>query len=79
MAEKNLAAELERCDREIIRIEEEARNGNPDVHGILQGLHDWRYEKRLIMKEQSAQSEPVSLADPQPVERDALSTRCDYQ
>jgi len=31
------------------------------------------------MKEQSAQSEPVSLADAQPVERDDLSTRCDYR
>ena len=53
MPEKDFRAELARCDREIIRIEEEARNGNTDVHGILLGLHDWRYEKRLIMKEQS--------------------------
>jgi hypothetical protein len=36
------------CDREIECICEEARAGNPDVHGMLLGLHDWRTEKNLI-------------------------------
>lgn len=40
--------ELARCDREIARICEEARAGIGDAHGIFQGLHDWRTEKKLI-------------------------------
>jgi hypothetical protein len=42
------AEDLARCDREIERIYQEAYAGNPDVHGILLGLHDWRTEKKLI-------------------------------
>jgi len=42
---------LARCDREIERIKTEALNGNPDVEGILMGLHDWRAEKLLIEQE----------------------------
>jgi hypothetical protein len=30
---------------------EEALRGNPDVRGILEGLHDWRSEKILIEQE----------------------------
>jgi hypothetical protein len=41
-------SELARCDREIARICEEARAGIGDAHGIFQGLHDWRTEKKLI-------------------------------
>jgi hypothetical protein len=43
------AEDLARCDREIERICEEALNGNRDIHGMLQGLHDWRTEKKLIL------------------------------
>ncbi len=42
---------LARCDREIERICEEARAGIGDAHGIYQGLHDWRTEKKLIANE----------------------------
>ena len=42
---------LARCDREIARIKAEALSGNPDVEGILLGLHDWRTEKILIERE----------------------------
>jgi len=44
-----LDAELARCDREIAAIKQEALNGNPDVRGIIQGLYDWRTEKKLIL------------------------------
>ncbi len=40
--------ELARCEREIARIYEEAHAGNPDIRGILLGLHDWRTERNLI-------------------------------
>lgn len=43
------AKELARCDREIARIYQEAYAGNPDVDGILLGLHYWRTEKKLIL------------------------------
>lgn len=45
---ENSKPELARCDREIERIKEEAYAGNPDIHGMLLGLHDWRTEKKLI-------------------------------
>lgn len=45
------AEQLARCDREIERCKAEGRNGNPDVQGLMQGLHDWRTEKRLIYRE----------------------------
>jgi hypothetical protein len=44
-----MAEDLARCDREIQRICEEAYAGNLDIHGILQGLYDWRTEKKLIL------------------------------
>ncbi len=50
-APPNTKDEIARCDREIARIETEARNGNPDVYGIVRGLTDWRTEKALIEKE----------------------------
>jgi hypothetical protein len=50
----NVAAELARCDREIAAIEQEALNGNPDVRGMVQGLHDWRTEKILIANERTS-------------------------
>jgi hypothetical protein len=43
--------DLERCDREIERILQEARAGRGDAHGIYQGLRDWRTEKKLIADE----------------------------
>ncbi len=46
-------AELARCDREIERIYREAYAGNPDIHGILLGLHDWRTEQRMILHERT--------------------------
>jgi hypothetical protein len=45
----SIGADLARCDREIARIQEEARAGIGDAHGIYQGLHDWRTEKRAIL------------------------------
>ena len=50
---EGVSEELERCDREIARIIAEAHAGNPDIDGMLLGLHDWRTEKLLIEKEQS--------------------------
>lgn len=44
------AEDLARCDREIERIYREAYAGNPNVHGILLGLHDWRTEKLIITR-----------------------------
>jgi hypothetical protein len=41
---------IERCDREIVALKAEARAGNPDVHGLMLALHDWRTERRLILK-----------------------------
>ena len=55
--------ELARCDREIKRICEEARNGNPDVHGILLGLHDWRTEKRMIINERTTHLKGETAVD----------------
>jgi hypothetical protein len=46
----NTDAELARCDREIERIYQEAYAGNPDIDGMLLGLHDWRTEKILITR-----------------------------
>ncbi len=43
-------AELARCDREIERIHQEKRKGNPDMRGILQGLFDWEVEKIIIAR-----------------------------
>jgi hypothetical protein len=37
---------LARCDREIALIYQEAHAGNPNVEGMLLGLHDWRTEKK---------------------------------
>ncbi len=51
------AEDLARFDREIERIYQEAYAGNPDVHGILLGLHDWRTEKLFIANERSARTE----------------------
>lgn len=48
---EGVSKELERCDREIARIIAEAHAGNPDIDGMLQGLHDWRAEKILIEQE----------------------------
>jgi hypothetical protein len=45
------AEDLAHCDCEIAHIKEEAHAGNPDVEGILLGLHDWRTEKKLIETE----------------------------
>jgi hypothetical protein len=42
---------LTRCDQEIERIYREAYSGNPDVEGILMGLHDWRTERKMIEAE----------------------------
>jgi hypothetical protein len=54
-------AELARCDREIERIYAEAYGGNPDIDGILLGLHDWRTEKKMILHERTTHpnSEPA--------------------
>lgn len=43
--------EIDRCQEEILRCEAELRKGNPDVSGAMQGLFDWRTEKRLIEQE----------------------------
>ncbi len=53
--------DLARCDREIERIIEEARAGRGDAHGIYQGLHDWRTEKKMILNERTTHpnSEPT--------------------
>lgn len=45
-----LLAELDRCDRELVRLKKEVLT-SPDTHGVLLGLHDWWYEKRLIKQE----------------------------
>ncbi len=43
--------EIDRCNDEIFRCVMELRKGNPDVHGAMQGLFDWRTEKKLIEQE----------------------------
>jgi hypothetical protein len=59
----NIDADLARCDREIARIQEEARAGIGDAHGIYQGLHDWRTEKNLILSTRT--SLPNGNAEPE--------------
>lgn len=44
-------AALARCAREIAAIEAQLREGAGDVEGLLQGLQDWNYEKRMILEE----------------------------
>jgi hypothetical protein len=56
--------ELSRCDREIAQIEQEAHAGNPDVRGMLQGLHDWRTERNLI-KASTRTSHPNGSDEPE--------------
>ena len=43
--------DLARCAREIADIEAQLREGAGDVEGLLQGLQDWAYEKRMILEE----------------------------
>jgi hypothetical protein len=45
------APDLARCDREIAGIEAQLLTGAGDVEGLLQGLQDWEYEKRMILEE----------------------------
>ena len=73
MPENDFTAELARCDREIKGIRTQPNIEAVPAWWVALGVLDWEYEKRLIMKEQSAQSEPDSLADPQSVK----SGRCD--
>jgi hypothetical protein len=52
----NMSADedLARCDREIAQIEQEAHSGNPDIRGMIQGLHDWRTERLLILSRRTS-------------------------
>lgn len=43
--------DLARCEQEIAAIEAQLREGAGDVEGLLQGLQDWAYEKRMILEE----------------------------
>ncbi len=60
-ADPSMNDELARCDREIARIYREAYAGNPDINGMLLGLHDWRTEKKLIAAS-TRTSHPVKVA-----------------
>lgn len=39
---------MERCRREIARIEEQLRAGHRDVEGLLLALADWSAELRIL-------------------------------
>lgn len=39
--------ELERCDAEIAGLEQQLRNGHPDVEGLW-ALADWSEERRIL-------------------------------
>lgn len=43
--------DLERCDREIASLEAELLAGGHDMEGLLQGLQDWEWERRVILAE----------------------------
>ena len=43
--------EIERCRREIARIEATLRSGHPDVQGLLLALSDWHAELGLLQGE----------------------------
>jgi hypothetical protein len=51
---RNFEQEIERCDREIARIEAELRAGHPEMEGLLLGLHDWAHEKRFLEAKRDA-------------------------
>lgn len=40
---------IQRCDREIAYMEAELRAGRGDMEGLLQGLQDWSWERRMIL------------------------------
>ena len=41
------AAEIERCRREIAKIETLIMSGHPDVQGLCLALNDWNAEMKL--------------------------------
>lgn len=45
------AAEIDRCRREIAKIESQIRSSHPDILGLCQALADWNAELRLLEKE----------------------------
>ena len=47
---------MERCLREITRIEAEIRAGNPDLPGLCLALADWSAELRILQDEERRQA-----------------------
>lgn len=42
---------IARCDQEIEQLKALARSGHPDIQGIMDALHDWRTERKLIYQQ----------------------------
>jgi hypothetical protein len=37
-----------RCDAEIAGLEQQLRNGHPEVEGLCRALADWSEERRIL-------------------------------
>jgi hypothetical protein len=51
MSDSECQREIERCQREIAKMEALLRSGHPDVEGLCQALADWNAERRLLEDE----------------------------
>jgi hypothetical protein len=45
---------MERCRQEIAAIEDQIRDGHPDIQGLCLALADWHAELRLMEAEKPA-------------------------
>ena len=48
MKDPQLQREIERCRREVSRIEQQLRAGHPDLQGLCLALRDWSTELRIL-------------------------------
>lgn len=61
LASSSVAAELDRCDREIQQICREYEEGKVDFFTFFLTFKDWEVEKHLILREQPQITQPAPL------------------
>ena len=55
-----LQSEIERCEKEILSVEQALRSGHPDVAGLCLALFDWSAELQILQNEQRRQGNPAA-------------------